>query len=560
MTDFNQPVNPSQNSSRRVWFKLIDSSTGQIYPTTTVTSLHIESTADIDTFRKHMHSETSTLLRDILPMQLQVYENEASLKNNQEPLSPGTQIGSFGISDKSPIIIVVPVGRLSSFDSCEFPFFTNISNAEQTEGSVVFDDNIPSTSLKKLYVRECYLSIASSLMVGNLKAIITGTPGIGKSMFLVFLLWKLVKEHKRVLFIYHPYNIYYDGRGGVFCFRNGHLPPENDVSFWNDTLWCLFDAKFKNESDLGKFPHEFCRRFVVSTSPRREMLNDFRKPPEPGIFYMPTWTEAELGGVAPLFPFSSAAWRDRYMILGGIPRNVLEVTSESAMRMLEEACRGCSLDDCVKQIGLHSTITEKSKVVHRLVHIRSEPPFRESSVCYASAVALDMIIRNKGTEAKKKMRELLEACEGNPLIAAFCGHIFEAHAIEELEKGGKFTHRKLPHGNTKIQATETLLTIPPSTKQIAEKVEPDQTLGQLYVPKASNYAAIDAWIPGIGAFQMTVGKNHDIKSRVKNDLSNLSGSNRLYWLLPPLYYYSFTKKTPQDIDQYAVLIPYPAIA
>ena len=497
---------------------------------------------------------------------LQIFDSESSFhKWNKEgpiiePLSPGSPIGSFGISHKNPIILVVSVGRLSSLDSCEIPFFMNILKAEESEGSVVFEDIIPSTSLKKLFVRECYLSIASSLMVGNTKAIITGTPGIGKSLFLVYLLWKTVKEHKRVLFIYHPYNIYYDGRGGVFRFPPGYLPPETDVSFWNNTLWCLFDAKFKNESDLGRFPHEFCNRFVVSTSPRREMLNDFQKPPAPKIFYMPTWTEAELGVVAPLFPNSTAVWRERYMILGGIPRHVLEETSESAMRMLEVACTECSLDDCVRRIGLHSTITKKSNVVHRLVHIRSEPPFSESCVCYASAVALDMIIRKKGTDAKKKMRELLEACEGNPLIAAFCGHIFEAHAIEQLEKGGSFRHRKLTHGNTKIQATETLLTIPPSTKRIAEKVEPNQTLKQLYVPKASNYTAIDAWMPGIGAFQMTVGRNHDLKSGVKKDLSNLSGSNRLYWLLPPLYYDSFTKKTPKDIEQYAVLIPYPAIA
>ena len=186
MTDFNQPVNSTQNTSRRVWFKLINSSTGQMYPTTTVTSLYIESTADIDTFRKHLHSETSALLRDILPMQLQVYENEASFKSNQEPLSPGSQIGSFGMSDKSPIILVVPVGRLSSLDSCEIPFFMNILKAEESEGSVVFEDIIPSTSLKKLFIRECYLSIASSLMVGNGKVIITGTPGIGKSLFLVY--------------------------------------------------------------------------------------------------------------------------------------------------------------------------------------------------------------------------------------------------------------------------------------------------------------------------------------------------------------------------------------
>jgi hypothetical protein len=35
------------------------------------------------------------------------------------------------------------------------------------------------------------------------------------------------------------------------------------------------------------------------------------------------------------------------------------------------------------------------------------------------------------------------------------------------------------------------------------------------------------------------------------------GAKKLYWLLPPLYYHSFTKKSPQDIEQYAVLIPYP---
>jgi hypothetical protein len=41
------------------------------------------------------------------------------------------------------------------------------------------------------------------------------------------------------------------------------------------------------------------------------------------------------------------------------------------------------------------------------------------------------------------------------------------------------------------------------------------------------------------------------------DLSKLgAGGNKLYWLLPPLYYYEFTKKTPQTIEQYALLVPY----
>jgi hypothetical protein len=56
---------------------------------------------------------------------------------------------------------------------------------------------------------------------------------------------------------------------------------------------------------------------------------------------------------------------------------------------------------------------------------------------------------------------------------------------------------------------------------------------------------------------MTVGKNHDIKG-ASRDLAMLGkGANKLYWVLPPLYYDSFTKKYPQKIKQYAILIPYP---
>jgi hypothetical protein len=107
--------------------------------------------------------------------------------------------------------------------------------------------------LNRLYIRDCYRSIESSInRPGINKAIITGTPGRGKSLFLAYLLWKLVNERQRVLFIYHPFNIYYDGKGGIFMLEN--LPSAIHILFWNETLWCLFDDKFKTEADLGKLP------------------------------------------------------------------------------------------------------------------------------------------------------------------------------------------------------------------------------------------------------------------------------------------------------------------
>ena len=446
--------------------------------------------------------------------------------------------------------------QLSLFSPCQIPFYNDISKAAELNGSLSFLQPIPSSTLNRLYIRESYETIASSIQPGINKAIITGTPGIGKSLFMIYLLWKLVKAGKRVLLIYHPHTIYYDGKGGVFELSDFPLVTNRD--FWNADLWCLFDAKGKKEVHLSALPYPTCT-FVLSMSPRREMVNDFKKPPHPQIFYMPLWNEIELETISVSFP-EVGDWRERFRVLGGIPRHVLEGTTDNPTELLEAACEECELDDCIKKIGLNSTITDKSKVVHSLVHITSTHPFTKSSVSYASATALDIIVANKGAKAKHKMAELLESSAGNPLTASLCGYIFEPYAFELLEKGGDFTCRQLVHGSKKLKPADTVLTIPPSTRMVVDKVDLGQAQNQLYIPKTKNYTAIDAWIPGIGAFQMTVGKTHDIQGGAKDDLVLLgTNGNKLYWLLPPLYFNAFTKKTPQDIDQYAVRIPYPSV-
>lgn len=460
-----------------------------------------------------------------------------------------------------------------SFEECCSDFFNNLANAVEQDGWLVFTHNIPNTPLSRLYVRESYRSIAKDIQAPAQefqypavtlpnqpivsKAIVTGTPGTGKSVFLFYLLWQLVKKGKPVVFFLTTDTYYYDGQGGFFelgnpsdfkyLLRMVHSPGD---------VWCLFDAKNKKEEDLNAVPYSECQ-FVLSTSPRREMVNDFQKFPTPQVFYMPTWTKNELEAIAPKFP-KAGDWESRFEILGGIPRHVLEYTKVDPMLILQRACKQCELNDCIRVVGLDSSITEKSKSVHSLVHITSTFPFTESSVVYASEVALDVIVAAKGLEARRRMRDLLAACEGEPLTAALCGRIFEPYAVDLLERGGNFTCRQLVHGSTKTVPPDTELVIQQSIKVVVDKPESNQTIGQLYVPKTKNYTAIDAWIPGTGALQMTVGRKHDLKNGVNDDLQKLGrGAEKLYWLLPPCNYYVFTKKTPQSIDQYALRIPYP---
>ena len=101
-----------------------------------------------------------------------------------------------------------------------------------------------------------------------------------------------------------------------------------------------------------------------------------------------------------------------------------------------------------------------------------------------------------------------------------------------------------------MQPNETTLDIPPS--EIVDRVLGDQIVNQLYVPKANTYVAIDAWIPGIGAFQMTVRKKHGINDRAIGDLVMLGEGNRLYWVVLPENYHSFTKKSPYTIEQHVI--------
>ena len=567
----------TSSSTAKFWFLLLDSATGQPYKGTTADFVSLPPGAVVAEFRDAVLSKNPAILTGIAPSQLIVYRNIAAFdrRNNdaankeekEEPLDPTQSVNGLGSQEDMLVVAVPPPPSQPSlqqiqpllFPPCKVSFFNNLDNATESHGGwISFGHEVmPSTSLNSLYIRECYRTIAECILEGNgsRKGIITGTPGICKLLLLIYLLWKLVREGERVLLIYGIFNIYYDGNGGVFQFDSGRLPSDIDYSFWNDTLWCLFDAKGKCEADLYRLPVELCT-FIVSTSPRRDLVNDFKKPPEPQIFYMPIWTKAELEMIAPLFP-NAIEWQNRFEILGGIPRHVLEVTTKNPTAILEEACRKVSLDDCIREVSMESDINNNSTIIHSLIHITSVPPFTESSVRYASPTALNIIFRFKGKDAKRQKLELLESCDGNPLSAALRGHIFEQYAIELLEKGGKFSCRQLFRGSENNKPGDTKINIPPSKKIVADKVLANQTLNQLYVPKSKNYAAIDAWIPGVGAFQITVGKNHGINGRVEEDLAKLGEANRLYWVLPPEHYQSFTKKTPQSIEQYAVMIPYP---
>lgn len=201
-------------------------------------------------------------------------------------------------------------------------------------------------------------------------AVITGTPGIGKSVFIYYMMWKLIKDRKRVLLLTEEPAIYFDGSTIWNC---DQLPKPGNRQFWSVDLWCLVDSV--DPTTIPGFPILNCSTLLVST-PRRDCIGEFKKlVPTPDVFYMPLWTKEELTTIAPLYPSAAAVWQHRLDFLGGVPRLVMQDIKTDPQALLMSACSSCSLNDCIMLVSIYSEINSKTKIIQTLIHIHSQEPY-----------------------------------------------------------------------------------------------------------------------------------------------------------------------------------------
>ncbi len=297
-------------------------------------------------------------------------------------------------------------------------FYKCVLSASEENGFLFFSKDIKSFAHKRLYVRRSYVDIALQIEREK-KSILTGTPGTGKSLFMLYLLWRLVRNNRRVLFVYHPEIVYYDGRGGVCGMYT--LPHVSDKDFWTHDLWCLFDAKEKFTDDLMRTNFDACR-FVLATAPRHELVKGFLNfSPVTHIFYMPVWKEGELAAIADSFP-QAANWRYRFEILGGIPRYIFEDIEQHPLQVLKSACCRYELDDLIRIDDSVSCVRGRENSILSLVHIISKSPYRKAYVDFASPTALRMVfkynfyqIRHSLSRFPKKWNRLVDILRARAL-------------------------------------------------------------------------------------------------------------------------------------------------
>ena len=202
------------------------------------------------------------------------------------------------------------------------------SAPEQITGEYLYPGLLPRPFISRYedlpeenFVRECYKELYELVSTTTMNpeydapsgAVFTGTPGIGKSIFLIYFLWlflsdprfpdkRFAVEFKQdIYFVFEPVN----GTSNTF---NMYRVTDDDFPFHEFLLLC--------DHDDTTSPYRKGKWTFVFSSPNEIRFKEFAKRSNTKTFYMPTWNHDELFYWKP----NENEWKESFEKVGGVPR------------------------------------------------------------------------------------------------------------------------------------------------------------------------------------------------------------------------------------------------
>jgi hypothetical protein len=449
-----------------------------------------------------------------------------------------------------------------------------VSSDKSKETTVVqLEDEEPlgqQVPRRRIFVRECYTDIFDNIW--NLyhqsqrrtTVTLTGTPGIGKSLFGLIFLIELIR------FLRSGKASRENLCGGLGLGLNGRIVYEHVRAVGSAATYYLIDTETKVIAKQYEKPADWlddknvflvkdgpCDDYDVScqvlwvSSPR---AGSFQKASELGenTLVMPPWTPDEIvacwtADCAPanLFPLPTsdkgrlartageealstldetlpedakheAVLRRWTADLGPVARRVFNPTD--GYTKLHAALGHDLFKEGLDKLAEVATSQDvggeanKFKTSHRLLLMIPSGDLTTYTFVPSSAKIARTILRKSLETDLKSAQSLLGKITG-----ANRGLVFEPYAHFVLSTGGTFTIRSLPADGENAEALEELVlpssmpTVDVDNKDLVALVLQD---GTYYQPTDPCFAVVDSWTTLV-MFQMTVGLSHPIKSNSK---------------------------------------------
>ena len=375
-------------------------------------------------------------------------------------------------------------------------------------GSFKLERDCEIWSETKFYVRDCYREIADIMLKNKPHRMsLLGSSGIGKSNFMVYLIWHRFQDDEL-----KEFPVFLRRDNIVHLFQKGEEPKKVDV----DTLYSApQQALYIMDADIHEKQWVFCQSLWITSARRPETpasnTEHFKQADNcGGQFFMPPWALEEMlhAEVKALHNLNAEVVKERFGIFGGTARLVLRLDETRAVNDKERLVEAVQSADALQCLKVSSDMQALSKTTHLLVEMHPKREFSAFDVQLSSPyVRQELVKRNRQDNSEllwKRMREGMSTGIGFPLFEEAFHQFMQDKSIGKF----KLRARCLTADGTGSETTQELQGGLGGVL-ISGNAPPDIKDAKYYQPQSKNFPAFDSWTSE-GFFQLTIADTHDI--------------------------------------------------
>ncbi|KAF0704118.1 hypothetical protein As57867_007403, partial [Aphanomyces stellatus] len=387
---------------------------------------------------------------------------------------------------------------------------------------VLMNDNKKTS----VFVRPCYDELFKLLLKDiekrNQSVGVTGSPGIGKSRFYAYCVFRLTQQpiHGRIMVI--------ECAKLSFVFEDGEF---RQISTEEELLQYQFNKNVIRLIDgLSNHLFSWTGVSILFTSPGYSDYKTFLK--STNVEYvMPPWTQKELSIAAEIADISIEAVNDRFDVFGGIARYVFSKQVDGHLRNATEAYSKVSGLEIFNVVSRREEVNEKM-FPHRLLHMfpqhSSSQAYCRFYVTFGSNNIAEKVYDKLMNDCMDALTAFMVTNAEDTSSSGFRGKLFEIFCHRLWSSSGE--HRligKLLHSDSQSsQEDEYSISIPAQVElrsfsklseipvsEFAKNLPGAEAKAVYFRPKQKNFACIDAiyWNGQVCyLLQMTISNDHGI--------------------------------------------------
>ncbi|KAF8260034.1 hypothetical protein EI94DRAFT_1749735 [Lactarius quietus] len=259
--------------------------------------------------------------------------------------------------------------------------------------------------------------------------IVTGHPGIGKSCFLYYLLFRLLSMRKNVAFQVDDQFLFFEDTGVQICniaSSTGHAIP--------DGTWTLTDSHTGFEKPCGAFLTACGSRrtwLVQTTAPSEDNWRTWKKEYRADIYWMDVITLDELNALGKILhpTLDIKRMHDIYNSWGPSARNCIWFAADPELILCHEH------DVVIAAFTLTNdtscfTDFKSSSVMHDIFVVRPSPKSRRMvTVDFGTNRLREIVTCTYAKQNHAGRQEFYKTIRGDPLFSSLERHLFKIHIL-----------------------------------------------------------------------------------------------------------------------------------